>query len=199
MRLCLSPCAVACLALSAAPATVSAATEAGSFAIKGGGLQTCGAFVETFDSGGADIAAYGGWLEGFVTGHNQFNDDTFDFLPWQSTQTALGMVRFVCGNSDPDTRFSAAVVSLLRVLAPQRLTESAEPMALKRAGTTVVLYDAVLARVQARLAELDFLPRDGDDATEDDTAAALRAFQKSQNLPESGLPDQLTLTRLFVR
>jgi len=54
-----------------------------------------------------------------------------------------------------------------------------------------------LKRAQARLQEKGLYKGTPDGAFGDGTRKAFEAFQKQANIPVSGVPDQITLLRLF--
>ena len=185
------------LGMSAIPAF--AADDEGNFAIKGAGLQTCGAFLAAWDKASPDLAQYGGWISGYLTGMNQHVESTFDAAPWQTTETLLGMTRSVCQNSAPDLRFMEAFNLLMRNLLPLRLNASSELEGVRDADSTLVIYREVLRVARQRLKAEGFDPGPEDGDFTDQTASALRGFQTARGLTATGMPDQQTLFQLFLK
>lgn len=182
-----------------APEHAAAADADGKFAIKDAGAQTCGKFAAAWDEGSADIAQYAGWVAGYVTAFNQFNEGAYDLTPWQSTQTLLGMTYSICGQMEAETRFLDAFAALARQIAPMRLQTYSELEGVRRGERAMVVYDAVLGAAKRRLAAEGFEP--GPDAAEFDQQAsdAFAGFQEARGLEPSGLPDQETLFELFMK
>lgn len=184
------------LALSAGEAI--AADSDGNFAIKGAGLQTCGAFVASFEARSTDLGLYGGWIDGFLTGQNQYLDGIFDLAAWETTQVLLGLTHSSCSQLPPETRFIDGFAQVMRVLRPNAIPEQTGASTARLGDSAVALYDIVMIRMKASLVERGYIPGDVESATfTSETAAALKAFQADSGLTESGLPDQQTLYTLF--
>ena len=116
------------------------ADQDGKFAIKGAGLQTCSAFNTAFDEQNVDLGIYYGWVDGFVTGLNQFRDETFDAAPWQTTETLLGLMREVCRAQSEDPRVIDVVNRLIGDFTPLRLTRESRLQGVKTGERSMVIY-----------------------------------------------------------
>lgn len=175
-----------------------AADSDGNFAIKGAGVQTCKKFVEAWDKGNTDLRLYAGWIAGYVTALNQHNEKTYDAVPWQTTETLLGMTWSVCGQLAPDTHFLHAFDRMLSKLRSTRLGEKSDLVGVRRGERTIVVYHAVLDAAKARLTSLghDAGPIGAD--FDQIASNAFRSFQEAHGLEPSGLPDQKTLFALFL-
>ena len=175
-----------------------AADADGQFAIKGGGLQSCGAFAEAFKSKSDDLKLYGGWIEGYLTGQNQRLENTYDVTPWQTTTTMLGAMNSVCQNQPEDTRFIDAFDLLVRTFIPSRLAKASSPVPLSYRGKSTLIYRDVLDLISNRLNQLGYENEVGDSGWSQGTSDALEQFQEKADLPKTGFPDQRTLFVLFV-
>lgn len=178
-------------------ASALAADADGEFAIKGAGSQTCTAFTAAWDGGTADLALYAGWVDGYLTGVNQFTAETYDMAGWQTPETLLGLTRQICGAVPGETRFMDAFYQVQRLIAPTRLTAASPLVALTHQGQSLLAYEAVVRRMQDRLAALGYPTGTADGRFDPETAAAIVAFQTARGLPATGLPDQKTLFELF--
>ena len=78
-----------------------------------------------------------------------------------------------------------------------RLRESSKLLSVKSDGKGLLIYQEVLSMAQKRLKALGFEPGVENGTADARTLTALRAFQTSKGLPETSLPDQLTLLNLF--
>ncbi|TVS00926.1 MAG: peptidoglycan-binding protein [Rhodospirillales bacterium] len=170
----------------------------GNFAIKGAGVQTCSKFLADWDAAGQNMALYAGWIEGYATGLNQHTENTYDLIPWQTTDTLLGMMRLYCGEEHGETRFIDRFVALMRDLAPLRLAARSDVGAIRHGDRAMIIYHDVLRAVEGRLNQEGFPVSAGDDVYTRDTALALEAFQQQRGLAVTGLPDQRTLLELFL-
>ena len=171
----------------------------GSFAIKGAGLQTCGAFLDSAQARNDDLSLYAGWIDGYVTAQNQHLPETFDLAPWQTTGTLVSLVGQICQQSDRDMRFIDAAGGVIRALLPQRLTETSNASGIDMGTSRTVVYDAVVQRAEEALAERGFDPGPADGTFDDATADALAAFQRDEGIPVTRLPDQQTLFALLLK
>lgn len=186
------------LAACLTPVSGFAADENGTFAIKGGGLQTCEAFITAMETRSPNLSVYGGWIEGFVTAQNMTIDGFFDLTPWQSAPTMLSLMQSACRQLPPETSFARTLNALLTQLRPNALTTQSEIVALGQSGETIAMYKAVLEVVQAKLAEQGSDITDPPGTFGETTSTAIERFQRGQGLDVTGLPDQETLFRLLL-
>lgn len=188
-----------CAILAVVGTTSTAADKSGEFAIKGAGLQSCSTFVQAYDTQSSDLPLYYGWADGFVTAMNQFRADTFDAAPWQTTNTLIGLMRELCAAQTSNQRVVDVFNALLRDFRPLALTEGSGVQALRVEDRTVVIYEAVVQRLETVLAQKGFETGEIDGQFDDTSANAVRAFQAEMSIPVTGVPDQKTLFALFVR
>lgn len=182
--------------LCSGPEPAPAADADGRFMVKGGGAAACDVFVESQKSKNDQFISFAGWVEGYLTYLNQREASTFDVAPWQSTELILAAVAGRC-RRDPSASFHQAVYQVTADMRASRLQSRSELVTATVGEQSVVLYRAVVERIQTRLGQRGLF--DGDPTGEFDaaTAAALRAFQAERDLPATGLPDQLTLANLL--
>lgn len=176
-----------------------AADSNGEFAIKGAGVQTCGGLVTAWDENSRDLSLYLGWMDGYLTGMNQHQPDTFDIAPWQNSLTLLGLTKRLCDQSDESTLIIDAFNRLMADFHPARLSEKSDAVGLQSDDQAVVLYTEIVIRMQRRLAALGFDPVTRDGTLDSPTLDALKAYQIDRGLEQTGLPDQNTLFSLFVQ
>ena len=179
------------------PDVAQAASPDGRFAAKGAGRTQCKRFVEERENHSEAYTAYLGWLTGYLTGYNQLKEDTFDIIPWQSTQLLALLLERYC-RENPEEAFLRAVMRMNLTFEPFRMRDESKPVKIERDGKTVVVYAEVLRRAQERLNKLGQLADAPDGAYGPNTAAALIAFQTANNIPVTGLPDVQTLYNLLL-
>jgi murein L,D-transpeptidase YcbB/YkuD len=86
---------------------------------------------------------------------------------------------------------------LVRVLYPARLQTGSKITRVEVGASAVFLYDAMVPRIHAALTAQG---QDAGIVTDSYSAkmvAAVRRFQGTKGLPQTGLPDQITLNALF--
>ena len=185
------------VALTLQPAR--AADPDGRFAIEGGGLQTCTDYATAVQWRTADVAAYGGWIEGYLTALNQGYGGVYDLTPWQTTESLVSLLRSVCRQVDGGTRIAVALDRMVRLLLPQALLDESPVVAVQAdASSSFAMYVEVLDRINAALRQRGHAVVDIRGHFGDDTRAGLRAVQAGAGLAETGLPDQRTLFVLLL-
>lgn len=178
-----------------APGLLHAMDDEGDFAIKGAGATRCAQFTEMLDAESPEVYLYAGWLDGYLTGVNQFQKKTFDVAPWQATELLAQLLGQFC-RQNPEAQFIFAATQMLRSMFPARLRTSSEVVEMNSGENTAFLYKAVLQRVQEALVE-----RGHDIATDGafgpQTQRAIEDVQRDNDIEVSGLPDQRTLLLLL--
>lgn len=164
--------------------------------VKGGGSVSCAQFLEAQGKNNSEYISLAGWLEGYLTHINQTQANTFDMAPWQDTHLLLAAIGSWC-KKNPQNTFHQAVFQMATTLNPARLLEKSEFTQARSDGQQVVLYREIIRRVQKQLKIRGHYAGEPNGNFDDATLAALKAFQKSKNLPETGLPDQVTLANLL--
>ncbi len=178
--------------------TARGSDEQERYGVKGAGAARCSAFVEAFDQKKeTEMAMFLGWIDGFVTGVNQERKGLFDLAPWQSSQVLAHALVGFCRENGQLALFQAMVLLKKQLLA-KALNAATPILVAKRGDKAVVIYGTVLQQVRSRLFELGYLrelPK--GEAFDELTAGALLRFQREKGLKETGLPDQVTLSRLL--
>jgi hypothetical protein len=187
------------IAGTAPGAPALAADEEGLFAVRGAGIADCTQYLEAREARSQQYFQFGGWMNGYLTGLNRFEEGTFDLVPWQNADFLASALANYC-SQNPDQSFHNAVVLLAETLKPQRIESRSERVEIPVEGEEQPLrmYRTTLQRVQAALNEegYDAGPADGEFG--EATAQALRALQQdTDGLEVTGVPDQGTLLRLF--
>jgi len=173
-----------------------AATDEGKFAIKGAGAGTCEEYTAERAKQSQTYALYGGWLTGYLTAYNLFQEETFDIAPWQSTDLLAALLANYC-QRNPGDQFIVAVNALVHSLSSTRLRTMSQIVEVRSDTSAVQIYQMILRRTQEVLAELGYYAGTKDGVYGADLRAALVAYQKEKNIPVTGLPDQQTLYELL--
>ena len=182
-----------CLALGP---SLQAADEDGHFAIKGIGISTCESFVEARKTQSPQYFQFGGWMNGYLSAANSYEEATFDLAPWQSTSMLASSLADFC-ERHPQLQFVRAVARLLNALGPDRLQRQSELVELQVAEASVFLYRETLRLAQQALIERRHLRGSPSGEFDIATRQAFQHFQESAGLEVTGLPDQVTLAELF--
>lgn len=176
-----------------------AADGEGKFAAKGAARKSCSQFLESAQDKSSDYLLYGGWVEGYISGYNQFQPENYDITPWQTTELLMILLRQHC-SANPQVRFLDATNSLIKAFFPIRLEQESPIIAIKVGEGTTYHFHEILLRAEQRLKFLGYFEGepDGKTFTEEDTRA-FAAYQQKHGLKVTGVPDQHTLASLFLK
>jgi hypothetical protein len=183
-------------ALALVSVSAQAADSQGRYAAHGLGRTSCKRFVEVCEKGSDECKLTGTWVAGYLTAFNALNKDTFDILPWQQPELVAEGAFNLC-KRNPDAALVQAVTEVVRVLYPQRVEGAAERVPIGEGKEAVYLYKDTVRDVQAALIKTGHLKGKADGAFGPGTRSAIEAFQKANDLPATGVPDQRTLVALF--
>lgn len=187
----------AALTLSFAGSPALAATGNGEFAIKDAGKADCSSFIAAKNSGGEEYGRFSGWLMGYISAYNQVMPETFDIAPWQEMDLLMALMQNFC-EKNGDTKYLPAAAGLISIIKPMKLTDKSEPVTARHKGEKVQVYRAIMKRLQKRLKEQGFYASDIDGLYGPGTRRAIIAFQRQEGVPETGVPDQVTLYRALM-
>ena len=177
-----------------------AADANGKFAAKGAATRSCEKFSEDYTSKNQDYYLYGGWLEGYITGFNSFQSNTYDITPWQSVELLLGIIHRECKNK-ASHRFIEVANSVIQTVAPLRLTSASELEQITYNGQVSYHYAKVLLDMYERLHGMGYLAESlsNEPAFTQAHSDALIAYQKARDITPTGFPDQMTLLSIFYK
>lgn len=180
------------LVTAVSPATGSAGTAQGIFAVEGSGRMPCPAFIAARTAKNASYERALGFVEGYLSAANRYEPNTFDLAPWQNA-AAFGMILEAhCKKQGSDT-LGMALQRLVGALQPMRLAEQSKLIEVGDGQRKVVLYEMILKRAQSALARRGLYTGTATGSFDQPTRLALVSFQKSVSLDPTGLPDAATL------
>jgi hypothetical protein len=189
--------AVTLVLLSTAVPTLAADAD-GRFSIRGQGLLTCEHYVRAREAKSALYHQFGGWIDGYLTGVNQYRGATYDITTFETTELLALVVDNHC-RRNPKDHFFTVVNSIVARLEPDRLQQGSSSVEVTVGARAVRLYPETLRRAQGELARLGHYRGVPDGKFSEATQTALTAFQRAQGLEPTGFPDQATLWRLLRR
>lgn len=175
-----------------------AADKDGKYAVKGAGKRLCSDFVTAYQQKSTDYYMYGGWIEGFVSSFNQNQANTYDALPWQTTELVLGLLARHC-QANPQQHFLNATSGLLKSFFPLRITQSSKIVKVTLKDAESYYYEDVIRLVEERLKEIGHYKGEVTGAYGPELIKAMLEYQEANDLKLTGIPDQSTLLRMFIR
>ncbi len=173
-----------------------AADAEGRYGVRGVGLITCALYRQQRQAKSAIPLMASAWIDGYLSGVNQYRAGTYDSLSFESTELLAAILDRHCGHH-PEDRLFPVMRRLLERLSEDRLREPSARREVVVGDKRVSLYVEVIARLQRRLAAGGHFQGDADGRYTPETQAALAAYPRSVRLDGTGFPDQLTLWRLF--
>lgn len=175
---------------------VAAADGKGQFGVRGAGLITCAVYEREREARSPVYHVVGAWLDGYVTGINQYADATYDVLSFESTELLAALVSENC-RKNPDAVVFAVLRAVVEQAGKNRLRSPSRKVEVTVDERKVLLYDETLKRIQQALASRGFYRGPVTGTYDESTQKAMKAFQSSSKLQPTGFPDQLTLWRLL--
>lgn len=184
---------VIALGLSSA---ATAADSKGQFGIRGAGLVSCYVFDHEREAHSTVYDVIAGWMDGYITGMNQYAPGTYDAASFQSTELYAALVAEYC-KKHPETPVFAVINSLVKQTWKDRLRAPSQKVEVAIGDQKVLLYEAAIRQIQEKLASRGYYGDKISSAYGPAVQQAMMAFQQSIRFKATGFPDQATLWRLF--
>ena len=181
-----------------ASASALAADVEGAFSIRGAGLLTCEVYTEQRAERSNAYLMIGGWIDGYITARNQFEQDTYDVTSYESTELLAAIIDNHCQNN-PEDRLFAVVNSIFVKLGGERIRERSPFVTAEIDGREARLYRETVRRLQSKLMERGLYSGEINGLLSDATIAAIRGYQDGvPQFEATGFPDQTTLWSLLT-
>lgn len=164
----------------------------GKYAIKGVGNISCLEFIKMVDQDNPQKFLFAGWLNGYITSHNQHLKETFDIVSWENIETMGTYLRSHC-KANPKLSFFQATTQMLNELYAQRIIEFIGAENLGTGNQSQKSYFQVVTRVQKRLKYLKIYDGEIDGRMNEKLIVAVDFFRNQQNIPHSDFLDQRVL------
>ena len=177
-------------------AAVYAADTGGRYAIKGFGQMPCSRFSEAREKREPAYLILGGWIEGYLTALNQTSAETYDLTSFESTDLLAGLIDRHC-RKNPEHRFADVVRAMAQRLVEFRLQEYSEIVTVEVEDNKSTIYAETVRRMQRALTELGHYAGEIDGQYGEPMIVAVREYQGAIGTEPTGVPDQITLMRLF--
>lgn len=180
--------------LAAGPA--QAGDEEGNYFVRGFGSQSCERFLAERQAGGPAYFIFRAWANGYVTAYSQFGAQTYDAAADFDIGTISALVANFC-NANKTQNFATAIYAVTRELHKYRIERQSPVATIKSEKGSISVFEETMRRVQLTLKEQGLYKGAVDGKYGKGTAAAIAAYQKKKNLPETGLPDRRTLLVMY--
>lgn len=191
-------CIASVLAMLMSAQSSQAASNDGSFVIRGIGYQKCSHLNKDYQQNRLKQIELSSWISGYVTHTNSISRSTIDLLPIQDTSQFAAIVALMC-YSQSEAQIQKVVEALVNYFKPLGTTAKGDFVNTKSGTYQVGIRGETMEAIQTLLAQKGLLNiEDVDGEFGPKTSIALSAFQEqTAGLQKTGVPDILTLYALL--
>ncbi|MEN3951744.1 peptidoglycan-binding domain-containing protein [Iodidimonas sp. SYSU 1G8] len=175
-----------------------AADAKGNYIVRGVGARPCSDFLKAVGGTAEDVRPFLSWMDGYLSGLNALQAQTYDVAPFTSAAVIGQMVRNYC-NLQPSFRFETAVLELMKVLGPYRVPVQSQLVEVTVGDANAALRQSTLMWMQQKMKEQGFFKGTPDGLYGAGTKDALVAYQKANKIAETGVPDSTTLAHFIQK
>jgi hypothetical protein len=191
-------CIVLPLMLATLPQSGWTSSDGGTYAVRGAGLIDCQTYLEERQKRSSAYLMIGGWIDGYLTGVNQYAADTYDATSFESTELFAELLRSHC-EKNPADRIFPVLNAILRQRWEGRIREPSPLTGIALGEFHAQMYQETIRRVQQRLADMGLYQAEISGHFNAETISAIAEFQKTlEGFEATGFPDQATLWALFA-
>lgn len=167
------------------------------FAVEGAGRLDCATFVDARnDRGSAEYQRLIGFVEGFLSAANLYEDNTFDLSPWHNA-AGFDLILSAHCEKHPDEVLASVAQRMISSFRPLRLAEFSPMIEVGSGENSTVIYETILKRAQSALARLGYYSGPETGEFNGEVRAGFLAFQQAHELDQTGIPDPVTLWTLL--
>lgn len=178
-----------------------AADEKNRFSARGVGGEKCETLVNIIESNDEKqlskyVPIFIGWVDGYISYINRIENNTYNVVPFISGPEILALITQQC-KKKPETRIEETVNHTVSVLAKYKIKKESPAVNVVVEKNSGIYYKETIIDIQSKLNKLGYYKDKLDGSYNENTIKAMKIFQKSQNLTESGFPNIDTLLRLL--
>jgi len=170
----------------------------GNYIVRGIGARPCSDYMAAVGKSAQDVMPYVSWMEGYLTGINRLQPQTFDVSPVTEAAIIGQMVRNYC-TTQPTLRFETAVAQLMNFFGPYKVAEQSQLVEVTIGDARAALRQSTLKWMQEKMKAQGQFTGTPDGLYGATTKTALLAFQKAASIPETGVPDARTLVAFIQK
>lgn len=172
------------------------ADDKGQYGVRGAGLTSCAIYEKERNLKSEVYFIIASWMDGYITGTNQWAHDTYDMFPFQSTELITSIISAHC-QKNPNDRVYPVLRDLIEKINNNRLTNKSKKVDVGVNERTTELYGEIVIRIKTKLKQAGYYDGRLNSIYDDVTIEAMKKFQGSIDFNQTGFPDQLTLWRLL--
>ncbi|GLR71203.1 hypothetical protein [Agaribacter marinus] len=172
------------------------ADKNGQFAIKGVGNVGCKSYVSIIQSNNQQKYLFAGWLNGFITSHNQHLIDTFDLTSWENVET-LGNYMYQHCILNTEKSFFQAATDMVTKLGTEKIDLYKSAVTFSANSKTYVVYDQVVMRMKQKLSDLNIFSGDINAEITTNFKDAVKTYAHNTDIEIESIFDQQLLFKMF--
>ncbi len=172
------------------------ADKNGQFAIKGVGNVDCKSYVSIIQSNNQQKYLFAGWLNGFITSHNQHLIDTFDLTSWENVET-LGNYMYQHCLLNTEKSFFQAATDMVTKLGTEKIDLYKSAVTFSANSKTYVVYDQVVMRMKQKLSDLNIFSGDINAEITTNFKDAVKTYAHNTDIEIESIFDQQLLFKMF--
>ena len=132
------------------PLVGRAADKGGEFAMQGAGMLSCERFMEERKNESKVFWNIGGWIDGYLTGYNNYRADTYDITTHAPKDSASAFTSLLTGHcrENPEDRIGVVIKTLAQELHPIRLRKHSSIKDVNIDGDSYQIYEKTLTKMQ---------------------------------------------------
>lgn len=173
-----------------------AADDKGQHGVRGAGLVSCAVYEKERNLKSQVYLILASWMDGYITGTNQWADDTYDVMPFQTTEFIANIISYHC-KKNPTDRIFPVLRDLIKKISKSRLSNKSDKIEVGVGDRNTKLYVEVVIRLKTELKRAGYYHGEINNIYDGETIKAMKEFQGSLDFNQTGFPDQLTLWRLL--
>lgn len=166
------------------------------FVIKGAGTQKCSLYVGFIDKKSVKVNLFAGWLEGYLTAVNEYNENIYDITSFQSIRLIMKLVYAHC-QSHSESSFYVVTKKLVQSFLPLSLNSKSELVVLAYNNKKIFSYVSILKKAKEKLKLLGYRVSSNEKILTKGDIKSIIKFQGENYIAMTGLPDEATLMKLF--
>lgn len=174
-----------------------AADTAQNFAIHGAGAETCQQMIAAVSKDKLAGPLVMSWVFGYLTALNTTTPDVYDLSPIVDPQSIFNLVYNECSRR-PEISVQASTATVIAALGRAGVRSPSPITEVHASGHSVEIRTETLVAMQVALSALGRYNGKADGMFGPALEAALRSYQHTEKLPETGLPDAPTIVQLLV-
>lgn len=178
--------------------TASAAGTSGNFAVRGLGGDKCQALTTAVSAKSGAIKGYASWIMGYASAYNRSTSNIFDVYPLPAGGGLVSLVATLCA-ANPNSSVEGATAQLFAILRPLSLAGETPLVAFAVGGKTISIREESVRLLERSLTGRGLLKEKEGGKFSPQLVMAIQAFQKSEGIAVTGLPDMQTLIRAVLK